>query len=243
VTLIGAGVTLHNCLAAADQLAGDGIHARVVDLYSVKPIDTQTLLDAAAATGDRIVVAEEPLPRGRPRQRGPRRVQRRGPPGRHQQPGRPRPARLRDAGRAHGGGGDLRRPHRASRPGPPRRPMRERARCCFSSSTGLPPAQVPGALARRLTPLEARTPPVPRITSIRLAQPVAVAHGEAAGSGEPLVPPPASACREPPIRPEMLLGASGQKRRSACRRQGTYRWSAKSHIPKPALRRKERRKQ
>ena len=64
VTLIGAGVTLHNCLAAADQLAEDGIGARVVDLYSVKPIDTQTLLEAAAATGDRIVVAEDHYPAG-----------------------------------------------------------------------------------------------------------------------------------------------------------------------------------
>jgi transketolase len=64
VTLIGAGVTLHNCLAAADQLAEDGIGARVVDLYSVKPIDTQTLLEAAAATGDRIVVAEDHCPAG-----------------------------------------------------------------------------------------------------------------------------------------------------------------------------------
>ena len=64
VTLIGAGVTLHNSLAAADQLAGDGIRARVVDLYSVKPIDTQALLEAAAATGDRIVVTEDHYPEG-----------------------------------------------------------------------------------------------------------------------------------------------------------------------------------
>ena len=64
VTLIGAGVTLHNCLAAADQLAGDGIRVRIVDLYLVKPIDTQTLLQAAAATGDRVVVAEDHYPAG-----------------------------------------------------------------------------------------------------------------------------------------------------------------------------------
>jgi transketolase len=64
VTLIGAGVTVHNSLAAADQLASDGIGARVVDLYSVKPIDTQALLDAAAATGDRLVVAEDHWPAG-----------------------------------------------------------------------------------------------------------------------------------------------------------------------------------
>jgi transketolase len=64
VTLIGAGVTLHHCLAAADELASDGISARVLDLYSIKPIDTQALLDAAAATGGRLVVAEDHYPEG-----------------------------------------------------------------------------------------------------------------------------------------------------------------------------------
>jgi transketolase len=64
VTLVGAGVTLHNCLAAADALKRDGISARVVDLYSVKPVDTQTLLDAAAATRDRMVVVEDHYPAG-----------------------------------------------------------------------------------------------------------------------------------------------------------------------------------
>src|SRR5215831_8829524 len=64
VTLGGAGVTLHNCLAAADLLGRDGIHARVLDLYSVKPIDTEALLEAAAATGDRLVVVEDHYPQG-----------------------------------------------------------------------------------------------------------------------------------------------------------------------------------
>jgi transketolase len=64
VTLIGAGVTLHECLAAADQLHADGISARVIDLYSVKPIDTSTLAAAAVATGGRIVVAEDHHPEG-----------------------------------------------------------------------------------------------------------------------------------------------------------------------------------
>src|SRR6516225_9360336 len=64
VTLVGAGVTLHNCLAAADELARDAIGARVLDLYSVKPADTGALLAAAAATGDRIVVAEDHYPAG-----------------------------------------------------------------------------------------------------------------------------------------------------------------------------------
>jgi transketolase len=64
VTLIGAGVTLHACLAAADQLAGDGLRARVIDLYSVKPIDTGTLAAAVAATNGRLVVAEDHYPAG-----------------------------------------------------------------------------------------------------------------------------------------------------------------------------------
>jgi transketolase len=59
VTLIGAGVTLHNCLTAAEHLAEEGVSARVVDLYSVKPVDTATLAEAAAATGGRLVVVED----------------------------------------------------------------------------------------------------------------------------------------------------------------------------------------
>jgi transketolase len=64
VTLPGAGVTLHEALKAADLLAGSGIAARVIDCYSVKPLDGQTLKAAAQATGGRIVVAED---RCRPR--------------------------------------------------------------------------------------------------------------------------------------------------------------------------------
>ena len=64
VTLIGAGVTLHECLAAADALRADGISARVIDLYSVKPIDVGVLTTAAGATGGRIVVAEDHHPEG-----------------------------------------------------------------------------------------------------------------------------------------------------------------------------------
>jgi transketolase len=64
VTLIGAGVTLHGCLAAADQLKEEGISARVIDLYSVKPIDTATLTAAAAATRGRLVLVEDHHPEG-----------------------------------------------------------------------------------------------------------------------------------------------------------------------------------
>src|SRR5881394_3063847 len=64
VTLIGAGVTLHACLLAADQLAPRGIRARVIDLYSIKPIDVETLAAAAHATEGRVVVAEDHHPEG-----------------------------------------------------------------------------------------------------------------------------------------------------------------------------------
>ena len=50
LTVVAAGVTLHEALAAADRLAADGVAIRVVDLYSVKPIDAATLQKAAAET-------------------------------------------------------------------------------------------------------------------------------------------------------------------------------------------------
>jgi transketolase len=64
VALIGAGVTVHTCLAAAEELAREGISARVIDLYSVKPVDVQTLRRAVADTGGRLLVAEDHYPEG-----------------------------------------------------------------------------------------------------------------------------------------------------------------------------------
>jgi transketolase len=64
VTLVGAGVTLHEAVRAAEILAGEGIAARVIDCYSVKPVDAETLIAAADATGGRIVVAEDHHPEG-----------------------------------------------------------------------------------------------------------------------------------------------------------------------------------
>jgi transketolase len=58
VTLIGAGITLHECLAAADELAGKGISVRVIDLYSVKPVDAEALLKAASETKALITVED-----------------------------------------------------------------------------------------------------------------------------------------------------------------------------------------
>jgi transketolase len=64
ITLIGAGVTVYECLAAADRLAQHGIRARVIDLYSIKPIDVAAVSAAAAATRGRFVLVEDHHPEG-----------------------------------------------------------------------------------------------------------------------------------------------------------------------------------
>ena len=64
VALIGAGVTLHECLAAAEQLADVGISARVIDLYSIKPLDRAMLIETCRATEGRLVVVEDHYPQG-----------------------------------------------------------------------------------------------------------------------------------------------------------------------------------
>jgi transketolase len=64
VALIGAGITVHEALKAADALAEDGIAARVVDLYSLKPVDAATLEAAAEATGGKLVTVEDHWPEG-----------------------------------------------------------------------------------------------------------------------------------------------------------------------------------
>jgi len=64
VTIVGAGITLHEALKAADELAKSGVNARVIDLYSVKPVDVDTLRAAAEATGGRLVTVEDHWPEG-----------------------------------------------------------------------------------------------------------------------------------------------------------------------------------
>jgi transketolase len=58
VTLVGAGVTVYQSLKAAEELAKDGIKARVIDAYSVKPIDAATLRSALEDTGLLIVTED-----------------------------------------------------------------------------------------------------------------------------------------------------------------------------------------
>jgi transketolase len=64
VTLIGAGITVHEALRAADALADEGISARVIDLYSIKPLDVETLRAAAEATDGRLLTVEDHWPEG-----------------------------------------------------------------------------------------------------------------------------------------------------------------------------------
>jgi transketolase len=64
VAIVAAGITVPAALAAADALEEEGIRARVVDLYSLKPIDADTLRAAAEATGGRLVVVEDHWPEG-----------------------------------------------------------------------------------------------------------------------------------------------------------------------------------
>jgi transketolase len=57
--VIGAGITVHEALKAASTLQAEGIAIRIIDAYSVKPIDAQGILAAAKETGGRIVVVED----------------------------------------------------------------------------------------------------------------------------------------------------------------------------------------
>ncbi|MBA2680982.1 MAG: transketolase [Ktedonobacteraceae bacterium] len=63
-TIVAAGITLHEALKAYDQLASENIHVRVIDAYSIKPIDDETLLAAAQEAGAKIITVEDHWPEG-----------------------------------------------------------------------------------------------------------------------------------------------------------------------------------
>ena len=58
-TVVAAGVTVFEALRAHDALAAEGIPIRVVDAYSVQPVDRKTLVDAARRTGNRLITVED----------------------------------------------------------------------------------------------------------------------------------------------------------------------------------------
>ncbi len=64
VTVVAAGVTLHEALKAHELLHAQGIATRVLDLYSIKPIDTEALRQAAAATNNTVITVEDHYPEG-----------------------------------------------------------------------------------------------------------------------------------------------------------------------------------
>ncbi len=59
LTIVAAGVTVFEALKAHDQLKSAGIAVRVIDLYSIAPIDRSTLLDSANATQRRLLTVED----------------------------------------------------------------------------------------------------------------------------------------------------------------------------------------
>lgn len=59
LTIVAAGVTVFEALNAHDQLKAEGIATRVIDLYSVAPIDRATLVESANATGGRVLTVED----------------------------------------------------------------------------------------------------------------------------------------------------------------------------------------
>jgi transketolase len=63
-TVIGAGITVHEALKAADELKGQGTAIRVIDLYCVKPIDGKAIAEQLAATGGRLITVEDHWPEG-----------------------------------------------------------------------------------------------------------------------------------------------------------------------------------
>jgi len=64
VTIVGACVTLVEALKAADELASAGINVRIIDPFTIKPIDVDTIVHCARQTGGRLVVVEDHYPEG-----------------------------------------------------------------------------------------------------------------------------------------------------------------------------------
>lgn len=64
VLVIGAGVTLHETIKAADELAKIGINVRVIDPFTIKPIDAQTIAKNAKEVGGKVITVEDHYPQG-----------------------------------------------------------------------------------------------------------------------------------------------------------------------------------
>lgn len=65
MTVVGAGVTLHEAIKACETLKGEGINIRVIDPFTLKPIDKDLLVKSALATGGNIITVEDHYPEGK----------------------------------------------------------------------------------------------------------------------------------------------------------------------------------
>jgi transketolase len=66
-TIVAGGVTLHEAVKASDKLKSLGKAVRVIDAFTVKPIDRETILKSVNATHNRLLVVEDHYPEGLPR--------------------------------------------------------------------------------------------------------------------------------------------------------------------------------
>lgn len=62
--MVGAGVTLYECLKAHEKLAAEGINTTVIDVFSLKPLDSETLIKHAQRVGGKVVTVEDHYPAG-----------------------------------------------------------------------------------------------------------------------------------------------------------------------------------
>jgi len=65
ITIVTSGLNLHEALTASEQLASEGVHVRVIDLFSIKPVDAETLIsNAKETTTQKILTIDDHYPEG-----------------------------------------------------------------------------------------------------------------------------------------------------------------------------------
>ncbi len=62
--MIGAGITFFEASKAADMLADSSINVRLIDPFTIKPLDVDTISQSVKQTGGRVVVVEDHYPEG-----------------------------------------------------------------------------------------------------------------------------------------------------------------------------------
>ena len=62
--LVGAGITLHECIKACNELKAEGVNVRVFDPFCLKPLDAQGIIENAHACGGNVITVEDHYPEG-----------------------------------------------------------------------------------------------------------------------------------------------------------------------------------